>query len=329
MATQAVARETICALRRQIAKIEGSLAEVLAPAGDAGPAQGLVMRRNGVAATGGHFLATGIEAMDLALGGGIPTAALTEIHGAETRDAGAVAGFVLSLVCLLLKQAEDKAPILWIGTAEVFREAGPPYALGLCGRFGISPEDLLVAEVPKLVDALWVAEEAARLKALSVVLLEVRGNAQGLDLTATRRLHRKAQEAGRPVFLLRQGAEAQPTAAPVRLVISPAQAGLRRMTGGLLARSIGPPGFVVAIGKSRIALQGQFELEWNPDEHAFQERQPERSIAEDPVALVSLSQYRANPTAATGAVLAFRSGGGKATAGHQPAGEQRPAHRRS
>ncbi|RUV80608.1 hypothetical protein EOA75_32930, partial [Mesorhizobium sp. M1A.F.Ca.IN.022.07.1.1] len=38
------------------------------------------------------FLNTGVERLDTALGGGLPKAALSEIHGLETRDAGAVAG---------------------------------------------------------------------------------------------------------------------------------------------------------------------------------------------------------------------------------------------
>ena len=112
--------------------------------------------------------------------------------------------------------------------------------------------------------------------ALAAVILEIRGSPQRLDLTATRRLHARAQSAGRPVFLLRQAAEAEPTAAPVRLIVSSAPAAPRRTIAGPLAGSIGRPAFTVSIGKSRTALPGQFTLEWNPDEHAFEERRPRR-----------------------------------------------------
>ena len=118
-----------------------------------------------------------------------------------------------------------------------------------------------------------MAEEAAGNKALSAVVLELRGNPARLDLTATRRLHRRAEQAGRPVFLLRQAAFAEPTAAPVRLLVEPAPAGLRRTLAGPLPRSIGPPAFIVTIGKSRTALPGQFIVEWNADELAFAERE--------------------------------------------------------
>ncbi|WP_204278111.1 hypothetical protein, partial [Escherichia coli] len=77
----------------------------------------------------------------------------------------------------------------WIGTAEIFHEAGFPYARGLHALFGIAPEQLLFSEAPKLLDALWIAEEAARMTAFAAVILEIRGNPQRLDLTATRRLH--------------------------------------------------------------------------------------------------------------------------------------------
>ncbi|WP_032918151.1 ImuA family protein [Mesorhizobium erdmanii] len=337
MAISAVARETVFALRRQIAKIEGTLPERLqAPAGapldtdgsaDAAPSDLTIVRRGLAAALPDAFLPVGVERLDAALGGGLPKAALSEIHGLETREAGAVAGFALSLTSLILKQAHG-LPVLWIGTTEIFREAGFPYARGLQASFGIAPEQLLFSEAPKLVDALWVAEEAARMTALAAVILEIRGNPQRLDLTATRRLHARAASAGRPVFLLRQAAEPEPTAAPVRLIVSSAPAVPRVTVAGPLAGSIGRPAFTIAIGKSRTALPGQFTLEWNPDERAFDERRGQRT--ENSVPVVSLPRGRKDPAAASGAVLAFpapRSSdvGSSATGGQPPPG-QRAAH---
>src|SRR4051794_350548 len=114
MAMNAVARDTVFALRRQIAKIEGTLPERLqAPvSGTPGAIPGKVQNgfpsgiaekqhvdavrsditivRRGLAVAGQDaFLNTGIERLDTALGGGLPKAALSEIHGMETRDAGA------------------------------------------------------------------------------------------------------------------------------------------------------------------------------------------------------------------------------------------------
>ena len=341
MAITAVARETVFALRRQIAKIEGTLPERLeAPVGERSRAGAdgdvgapdldlapdvTIIRRGLAAALPDAFLPTGVERLDAALSGGLPKAALSEIHGLETRNAGAVAGFVLSLVSLILRG--QNLPVLWIGTSEIFREAGFPYARGLQGLFGIAPEQLLFSEAAKLTDALWVAEEAAKMTALAAIILEVRGSPQRLDLTATRRLHARAQTAGRPVFLLRQAGEAEPTAAPVRLIVSAAPAASRRTIAGPLAGSIGRPAFTVSIGKSRTALPGQFTLEWNPDEHAFEERG-----TKDPVAVVPISARRAHPAPAPGAVLAFPAVATPATtsptACDQPSRHERPTHRR-
>ncbi|MBZ9675265.1 ImuA family protein [Mesorhizobium sp. ES1-1] len=353
MAMTAVARETVFALRRQIAKIEGTLPERLnapaaapldadfgadAAADTRASATDLTLVRRGLAvASPDAFLSTGAERLDAALGGGLPKAALSEIHGTQTRDAGAVAGFALSLTSLILKQAQG-LPVLWIGTSEIFREAGFPYARGLHASFGIEPEQLLFSEAPRLVDALWVAEEAARMTALAAVILEIRGNPQRLDLTATRRLHARTQGAGRPVFLLRQAAGPEPTAAPVRLIVASAPAVPRATLAGPLAGSIGRPAFTVTIGKSRTALPGQFTLEWNPDDRAFDERWGDerrtearrKERATNPVPVVSLSGGGKDPAAASGAVLAFPAVGSPAalstTARDQPPPGQRAAH---
>ncbi|PZV38651.1 ImuA family protein [Mesorhizobium kowhaii] len=340
MAMTAVARETVFALRRQIAKIEGTLPERLqapvAATPDAGvsPNTDLTIIRRGIAAAlPDTFLPTGVERLDTALSGGLPKAALSEIHGTETRDAGAVAGFALSLASLILKQTQG-LPVLWIGTSEIFREAGFPYARGLHASFGIEPEQLLFSEAPRLVDALWIAEEAAKMTALAAVILEIRGNPQRLDLTATRRLHARAQSAGRPVFLLRQAAGPEPTAAPVRLIVASAPAVPRHTIAGPLAGSIGRPAFTITIGKSRTALPGQFTLEWNPDERAFDERWGDERWGEErrgeeraknPVPVVSLSGSGKDPAAASGAVLAFPAVGSLA-AGDQPSPWERAAH---
>lgn len=320
MARPATARETVCALRREIARIEGVLPERLeTPASaDGNDGAGIVRRRVGL--PGCHLLRTGVDAFDATLSGGLPREALTEIHSAATRDAGAAAAFALALAVLDRKDAASKQPLLWVGTTEIFREAGRPYAAGLAQLFGLSPGELLFAEAPKLLDALWIAEEAARLTALSTVIVELRGNPEKLDLTATRRLHHRAADAGRPVFLLRQGAQAEPTAAPVRLVVSSAPAIRRRTFAGPLPDSVGDPAFSVSIDKSPVALPGQFILEWNSHDLAFQAREPAFSRH-----LVSAAGHGAYLAPASRTVVAFEAAPQNAAAGRQSPREQHAA----
>ena len=89
-----------------------------------------MLRRHGIAPADGFFLPTGVAALDRTLGGGLPKAALTEIHGAETRDAGAVAGFALALASLVLKGQKARP------AAAVDRHVGDFSGgrLSLCGR---------------------------------------------------------------------------------------------------------------------------------------------------------------------------------------------------
>lgn len=303
MATSAVAREAVSALRREIARIEGTLPERLEPAG---AEAGIVLRRQGAADGAAGLLPTGACGLDAALGGGLPRAALVEIHGRETRDAGAVAGFALALVALARRQAAVKAPLLWVAAGEAFPEAGSPYAPGILRRFGLPPEALLIVRGRRLEDALWVAEEAAALGALSAVLLEVRGHVPKLDLTATRRLHRRTQAAGRPFYLLRHAGAPVPTAAPVRLVVSAAPAAERRILSGALAGSIGPPAFTVAVSRSSLGIPATFTLEWNENERAFHERQSGPGGAQDHGAVVSAAADGTHPEDAAGSGLALR-----------------------
>jgi protein ImuA len=325
MATIATARETLFALRRQIARIEGTPTERLEiPPAEAVPDAGVVLREGGVTLRhgvhAGGVLATGADAFDTALGGGLPRAALTEIHGAEIRDAGTVTGFALGLAALALSSG---LPLLWIAAADTHREAGAPHAPGLSSRFGIPPERLLLCETARLDDALWVADEAARLSSVGVVLLELRGAARRFDLTATRRLHFRARDTGRPVLLLRHSAPAEATAAPVRLLVSPAAAGLRSTVSGPLAGSIGPPAFRVVLDKSRTGASGSFELEWNAHDRTFRNRRPE-----DPVALVPLPSNRGRLAASARTGLAYDASGAASTAGGQSAREEHAADRR-
>lgn len=325
MVRPAVAQETICALRREIAKIEGTLPERLSTNQEDGT---VLLRRHGIPNEALRFFKTGASRLDAALGGGLPCAALTEIHGQETRDAGAVSGFALALAALGRIHVAEGSPILWIGTSEMFREAGLPYAPGLFSRFSIPSEALLFVEAGNLENALWIAEEAASLRALSAVILEVRGNPKKLDLTASRRLHLRAQGAGHPVYLIRQSAAPEPTAAPVRLVVSPAPAGPRTMLSGPLAGSIGPPAFSVTISKSRTGMPAQFILEWKSDESAFVERRSSGRAAANPGLVVPAPSGGADFPPAPGSILAF-AGSEAAASGHQPSREQRPAHRRT
>lgn len=315
MASSAVARETFLALRREIARIEGRLAERLEVPGETAilPAVRAATPR----------LRTGLAGFDAALGGGLPLSGLTEIHGCAMRDAGAVAGFALGLTCLL----PSMGPVLWIGTSETFGEAGRPYAPGLAAQFGLSAERLLLGEAPKLADALWMAEEAASIGVFATILLELSGSPAMLDLTATRRLHRRALFAGHPLFLVRNAGMPQPTASPVRLLVAARSARERTIFSQPLTGSIGPPAFQVTIDKNPAALQASFTMEWSNG--AFHESDDaSRSTAHHGV-VVPASPGGADHAPASRPVVAFPRNERHAASGIQPARKQHAIRRRA
>lgn len=319
MATPARARETFVALRHAIAKIEGRLPERL----DA-PSAGNAAFGEATHLAGGFrqpTLPTGVQRFDAALGGGLPLAGLIELHASAARDGAAAAGLALAFSRLAMEQAKRVgAPLLWIATSEMIAEVGRPYAPGLAARFGVDPEALILAEAAKAADVLWIAEEAANAGVFSGVLVELRGAPGVLDLTATRRLHRRALLAGHPMFLLRNAGREQPTAAPLRLVAQPASAAPRHVLSGPLAGSIGPPVFSIAIAKSRAApTDAIFTLEWT--KNVFRE-QTTHSLD-----LVSAPARRASPAPTSRTILAFPPSGRTGAAGLQPAREQHATRR--
>lgn len=339
MVQNTVARQLLHDLRHKIAAIEGSperftdsgVPETCMPvAGPGGSSAGkvhgeaVIVRTNGAPAgsspaarpapaanrnTTRAVVPSGAAAFDRALGGGVPRAALSEIYGAEARDAGAVSGFAFALAGLARKPADlqarptGPAPLLWIGPGDLIAETGFPHAPAIAGLSDMPSQALLFARAAKPLDALWIAGEAAGLAALGAIIVEIRGNPPSLDLTATRRLHRRARAAGRPVFLLRMSAATQPTAAPVRLCVSAAPARPREIFGQPLARSLGAPAFSVTIDKCRANPGRQFILEWSNDEQRFYQRQ-----SEDRVAVVPVSGNRQDHAPSFRSALAFGSG---------------------
>ncbi|MBC8131233.1 MAG: hypothetical protein H7Y08_13035 [Rhizobiaceae bacterium] len=242
---------------------------------------------------------------DAALSGGFPADGLTEIHVDETRGAGSGAGFALSLAVLL--GASARRPALWIGDGLAFSEAGLPYLPGLLSH-GLDLGALLLVRAGRLEQALWAGEEAARSSSLSLVILEVRGNPGRLSLEGTRRLHFRAREAAVPVLLLRQGGQAEPTAAPFRLRIGPEPAatvpdigsklGCRLGSGSGDDGLIGHPVFRIDIEKSPNGRPASFCLEWNPHDRRFQEPAASRihlPAARPPAALSDHGGPPSNP----------------------------------
>jgi protein ImuA len=266
MATPATAHAELSRLRRDIARIEGRLAEddrladAIAVRADAdasavpGGAQGKLRR-----------LPLGIAALDIALGGGLPLAALTEIRATECRDGGVASGFALALAARLSAVAETSA-IVWVGEADLRRETGALYAPGLAA-LGLDPASIIEVVVRTEKEALWAFEAALSCHGVAVAVCELRQ--ASLDLSATRRCALRAREGDVTGLLLRLGNEwAEPSAAEIRFGVAPAPAG----DIGNFAAGVGRMAWRLTLEKNRLGPTGAFTVEWNAHERSFAER---------------------------------------------------------
>ena len=112
-------------------------------------------------------LTLGIGTIDAALGGGLECAALHELSTAPGQfDA---AGFAIALATLAREPGKQT---LWIATDFGMRETGALYGPGL-DQFGLDTRRLLIAHVPRPIDALFAMEEALRCRALATVVAEL------------------------------------------------------------------------------------------------------------------------------------------------------------
>ena len=99
----------------------------------------------------------------------------------------------------------------------------PPH-IACWSDWQLSPQQLLWLRPQRLADTLWAAEQILRHDTCGALLCW----ADPVQHDALRRLHLSAQ-AGRTLFFLLRPAQAhsQPSPAPLRLMLAPAQAGIR------------------------------------------------------------------------------------------------------
>lgn len=185
--------KTLAALRRHIASLEGI------------PASRPCAR-----------VETGHAMLDRALDGGLARGRVHEFFAAAEEE-GAVAGLGL----ILGRLAAEDAPLLWLRTAAAGRAGGMPYGPGLAAM-GIDPARLVIGVMADDAMLLRAAVDALRCPALGALMVELRGRAPLLDLTASRRLALAAEGSGVTALLLRIGGDPVPSAADTRWQVAAA-----------------------------------------------------------------------------------------------------------
>lgn len=212
--------------------------------------------------------ATGQPMLDTALGGGLAHGCVHELF-ADVAEEGAGAGMALMLAGL----AGGMAPLLWLRTAASGRAGGLPYGPGLAAM-GLDPSRLLIGVMPDDAMLLRAAVEALRCMALGALILELRGRAPLLDLTASRRLTLAAEASGVTGFVLRIGGDPVPSAAETRWQVSAAA------STPLPGNAPGQSSFALHLLRRRAGPDGMaWQLVWDKERGIFGERQDERHDA--------------------------------------------------
>lgn len=166
----------------------------------------------GVGRAEGQVLALGVEALDEALGGGLPKGAMTEIVGASGHSGE-----------WLAMRALAKAG----GLGAVLDHDGSFFPPG-AQACGVELSRLLVVRESRRKEALWALERLVREPGLAVVISWL----DGLTETFLRRLQLAAERSGQVLLLLREQAGAATSWGALRLLVGgePGPRGARQLT---------------------------------------------------------------------------------------------------
>jgi protein ImuA len=204
-------------------------------------------------------LSLGVAGLNRALGGGLHAGALHEVLAGDWSAGGFAA-------CLAIRAAGASfngkgGPIFWVRPDYEALEYGALHAQGL-SELGGSPENLFLIKTANAAEALSAASDILACPHVGALLLEIAGQPAALDLTAGRRLNFLAGESGVTAILLREGAEALPSAALTRWHVSsrPSE-----------DEDWGLPSFTAELGRNRLGPTGCWSLAWNPDNGLFRE----------------------------------------------------------
>ena len=139
----------------------------------------------------------GVEAVDRRLPAeGFAAQSVNEFKSASVKDAATTLTLMLTLAA-----RSPPGPVLLVVSGRAGIEHGLPYGPGI-DDLGLCPQRLLVAQAPRLADALWTIEEGLRSGALAAVagLLDTRG--QAIGIVPARRLVLAADEGQTPCLLM-------------------------------------------------------------------------------------------------------------------------------
>ena len=198
-------------------------------------------------------LALGCAQADVVLGGGLRPGALHEIFSLGW----STGGFAVGLALL----AAGKKPLFWVRPDYEAMEYGTVSPQGLL-ELGGDPRQLVVVCSRSQADALSAAADILACPHVGALLLEMEGQPRCLDLVASRKLVLAAQKSGVTAVMLRNGAQAEPSAALTRWQIASAPSHPNDDDWG-------NPVFDARLIRHRLGGLGRFLMRWNSQHGHF------------------------------------------------------------
>jgi protein ImuA len=198
-------------------------------------------------------ISLGVPAADDVLGGGLRRGAVHEVFARDWAAGGFAA-------CLAIRTA-GKKPLFWIRPDYEALEYGALSAMGIL-ELGGNPRNLFLLRASNAADALSATADILACPHVGAVVLELCGTPRSLDLVASRRLTLLAEEHGVTLFVLREGADPEPSAATTRWQVT-------SLASDPQDDDWGAPRFQARLTRHRLGGLGDFTLEWNSENGIF------------------------------------------------------------
>ena len=192
-------------------------------------------------------------------------AGLHEITPASWKELGAGLGFLTALAAQ--KTTQQTGPVLWVQQAGLTADEGHLFGPGF-DHFGLKPDQILIARAHHTKDVLGILEESLATPELSCVIGHLRGHDALYDLTASRRLHLRAEQNALPAFIMRSGPDITPSAALCRWQVSAAPS-VDLLSDKNISET--KARWRIDLMKSRISPPAAWHMDWRYDPDAAQE----------------------------------------------------------
>ena len=193
---------------------------------------------------------------------GLARSAIHDITPKAYGDIPAVTGMALALALRRLKDPSERRPLLWCRLAREAHEHGNLYGHGL-ETLGLTRNRFVTVTLKKPLTALWVAEEALKSGALSLVIVDV--TSTHVSLTTTRRLSLAAATGKSAGLLLFAKPHIDATASSTRWIV----AAMRSQPPPHDFLAPGLPSWNLELTRARGGRPGAWAVEWVHASHRF------------------------------------------------------------